>query len=71
MIEFWRDYKEYQKSAMTLSKVWYKKHWKGTIVCTVLYIIVLIGVTFGWVFHNSNKETISELNSMDIEEDAE
>ena len=48
MRNFWRDYGEYQRNRNEICKVWYKKHWKGTMVMhTILWI-----VTFALVFRD-------------------
>lgn len=46
MKQFFKDYKEYQKNMNNLSKVWYKKHWKGTVVTNIIAAIVIVGFIF-------------------------
>lgn len=44
MRKFFKDYAEYTKKSSELCTVWYKNNWKGTMVITLLYIVL---VTFG------------------------
>ena len=58
MKTFFKSYAEYQKNVTELSKVWYKKHWKGTVVINILILVA----TIVWVFHDEIKEKVLKVN---------
>jgi hypothetical protein len=69
MKEFFKDYREYQKNVTALSKVWYKKHWKGVILINVgaIAVVAATPVVIGGISTLKNK--IKSKKGSEIQED--
>jgi hypothetical protein len=59
MRKFFKDYREYQRSTSELVKIWYKNHWKGTVLLNVL----ILAITYVVIFHDDIKEKIIKTKS--------
>jgi hypothetical protein len=67
MKKFFKDYSEYQKNRNELCKIWYKNHWKGTVVFNTIALIIMLT----WMFWGSIKKYITKLFSKNIIEEEE